>query len=169
MKKAPFYTFDIFFGYNAFGCIHILLTLKDKSKNFPFTNSYILGICSWMVFLSISEKTHETFILTWILFFRFPVKSVLWLMAPFHGEHHIYRHFLSKFQFLVSFSDWKVARQSTEICNFVQADRSLLWQKTRPHWQSHAVWQRRCNIAHYNQTALITDGCPLRQTALCMS
>ncbi len=41
-----------FYEYNAFGCIYILLTLKNKTKNFPFTNSYTLGIRSWMVFLS---------------------------------------------------------------------------------------------------------------------
>ncbi len=33
MKKAPFYTFDIFLGYNTFGCIYILLTLKNKKKS----------------------------------------------------------------------------------------------------------------------------------------
>ncbi len=45
--------------------------------------SYILGIWSRMVFLSISAKNQETFILTWILFFHFPVKLVLPTYGPF--------------------------------------------------------------------------------------
>ncbi len=70
-KKAPSYTLTSFYGcYNAYGYIYILLKLKNKKK-FPLTNSYILGICSWMVFLSISAKNQEKFILTRLLFFTF--------------------------------------------------------------------------------------------------
>ncbi len=29
---------------------------KTKRENFPFTNPYILGVCSWMIFLPISAK-----------------------------------------------------------------------------------------------------------------
>ncbi len=31
-KKAPSHTLTYFYGYNAFWCIHILLTLKNKKK-----------------------------------------------------------------------------------------------------------------------------------------
>ncbi len=65
------------YGYNAFGCVFIFNSHSKQKQKFPFTNSYILGICSWMIFLSISAKKQETFILSWILFFRFPVELVL--------------------------------------------------------------------------------------------
>ncbi len=47
-----------FHGYNAFEGIFILLILKNQKKN-PVTNSYILGIRSQMVFLSISAKNKK--------------------------------------------------------------------------------------------------------------
>ncbi len=56
---------------------------KTKQKKFPFTNSYILGICSWMAFLLISAKSQEMLILIWILFFHSPVKLVLRTYGPF--------------------------------------------------------------------------------------
>ncbi len=86
-----------FYGYNAFGWIYILLTLKNNKKKLPFTNSYILGICSWMVFLSISAKNQRTFILTWILFFHFPIKLVLPTYSPFSWSSS---HFQLIFQFI---------------------------------------------------------------------
>ncbi len=102
MKKALFYTFDIFlwyYGYNAFGCIYILLTLKNKKK-ISFANSYILGICSGMVFLSISTKSLETFNLTKILFFHFPVTLVLPTYGPFsRSASHILMSICEKPQY----------------------------------------------------------------------
>ncbi len=83
-----------FYGYIAFGCIYTLLTLKNKTKKkkkFKFTNSYILGIHSRMVFLLISAKNRETFILTLILFFHFPIKLVLSNYGPFSwSASHIF-------------------------------------------------------------------------------
>ncbi len=70
MKNAPSYTFEIFLWYN-----------KQKTKKILV--HHILGICSWMVFLLISAKNQETFILTWILFFYFPIKLVLPTYGPF--------------------------------------------------------------------------------------
>ncbi len=63
---------------------------SKTNKKISFTNSYILGICSWMAFLLISAKNWETFILTWILLFCFPIKLVLQTKVPFHGAHHIF-------------------------------------------------------------------------------
>ncbi len=51
MKKAPPYTFDIFLWYNAFRCIYILLTLKNKNKKISvhqllyFRDMFLNGIC----------------------------------------------------------------------------------------------------------------------------
>ncbi len=36
--------------------VFIFYSLKNKERKFPFTNSYILGICSWMEFPSVSAK-----------------------------------------------------------------------------------------------------------------
>ncbi len=55
----------------------------SKTKKFPFSNSYILWLCSSMVCLSISAKTQEMFILTWIQFFCFPITLVLLTYGPF--------------------------------------------------------------------------------------
>ncbi len=46
----------LFYGYNAFGCICILLTFKNKIRTVSVCHSYILRICSWIVFLLISAK-----------------------------------------------------------------------------------------------------------------
>ncbi len=77
-----------FYGYNAFRCIYILLTLKNK-KTKKIRSPTLIFWYSWMVFLSISAKNQETLISTWILFFRFPIKLVLPTYGPFHRPHHI--------------------------------------------------------------------------------
>ncbi len=52
-----------FYGYNAFGCICILLTFKKQNKKISVHQLLYFGICSWMVFLLISAKNQETLII----------------------------------------------------------------------------------------------------------
>ncbi len=73
-----------FYGYNAFECIYILLTQKQQQQiNFHsptvmFWRFVLEWYFSWFL-----QKNQETFILTWILFFHFPVKLVLPIYGPF--------------------------------------------------------------------------------------
>ncbi len=93
MKKAPFYIFVIFLWVQLLRMYLYFTRTQKQIKKFLFTNSYIFGICSWMVFLSIFAKNQETFILTWILLFRVPIKLVLSTYGPFSWRaSHIFQY-----------------------------------------------------------------------------
>ncbi len=88
-RRLLFKLLTSFYGYNAFRCIYILLTLKNKQKKFPFTNSYfgdmfLNGIS--LNFCKIPRNVH------------FELKSVFSLSCKInfadlwslHGAHHIF-------------------------------------------------------------------------------
>ncbi len=83
-----------FCRYNAFGCIYILLTLKNKKKKSVHQLLYFGDMFLDGIYLDFC-KNQETFILTWILFFHFPVKLVLPAYGPFSwsASHILYFNF----------------------------------------------------------------------------
>ncbi len=66
-----------FYGYNAFGCIYILLTLKNKKQKISLHQLLHFGdMFSNGIFLDFCKKP-RTVHFDLILFFHFPVKLVL--------------------------------------------------------------------------------------------
>ncbi len=58
--EGSFLHFHIFlYVYRLWVYLYFTHIQKTKQKKFPFTSSYILGICSWMLFLLISVKNQD--------------------------------------------------------------------------------------------------------------
>ncbi len=88
-----------FYGYIAFGCIYILLTLKNKKQKISLHQLLYFGDVLKGISLDFCEQPRNVHF-DLILFFHFPVKLVLPTYGPFSWSashfQKIFKNFKSK-------------------------------------------------------------------------